>query len=182
MKTHLNLGTRDLEKSVSFYRTLLDAEPAKKYEDYALFLTDQPALELALDADPSAKASESAHYGVVVDSVHDVDAAIARLQAAHVAIDVEREETCCYAAQTKVWAADPDGRRWEIYTVLEDTERRDDCCKRSGTDSLRLAALAQGPSTTRIKDALLRMTTLLASKDALLRMTTLRASKVRCSG
>lgn len=130
MKTHLNLGTRDLEKSVSFYRTLLNAEPAKKYEDYALFVTDEPGLELALNADSSASVLESAHYGVVVDSVAGVDAAIARLQAADVAIDVEREETCCYAVQTKVWAADPDGRLWEVYTVHEDTFERDDsnCC------------------------------------------------------
>jgi len=131
MKTHLNLGTRDLEKSVSFYRTLLNAEPAKKFDDYALFLTDEPALELALDANAAAKVSESAHYGVVVESAEVVDAAIARLQAAGVATDIEREETCCYAAQTKVWAADPDGRRWEVYTVHEDTEQRDDCCSAS---------------------------------------------------
>ena len=39
---------------------------------------------------------------------------------------IEREETCCYANQTRVWANDPDGRRWEIYTVLEETEQRND--------------------------------------------------------
>jgi len=39
--------------------------------------------------------------------------------------DVEREETCCYANQTKVWASDPEGRRWETYFVHEDTEERD---------------------------------------------------------
>jgi catechol 2,3-dioxygenase-like lactoylglutathione lyase family enzyme len=128
MKTHLNLGTRDLEKSVSFYRTLLDAEPTKKFAEYALFLTDEPALELALNADDSAAAGESAHYGVVVDSVAGVDAAIARLQAADVSIDVERDETCCYAVQTKVWAADPDGRRWEVYTVHEELEEASACC------------------------------------------------------
>lgn len=128
MKTHLNLGTRDLERSVSFYRTLLDAEPAKNFADYALFLTDEPGLELALNADDSATAGESAHYGVVVDSVKVVDAAIARFSAAGVAIDIERDETCCYAVQTKVWAADPDGRRWEIYTVHEELQEASACC------------------------------------------------------
>jgi hypothetical protein len=29
---------------------------------------------------------------------------------------------------TKVWASDPDGRRWEIYIVLADTEERDEMC------------------------------------------------------
>lgn len=133
MKTHLNLRTADLERSVAFYRTLLNAEPAKHYDDYALFITENPGLELALDLDTSVQVGESAHFGVVVDSTQAVDEAIIRLQAAHLTVDIEREETCCYAVQTKVWAADPDGRRWEVYTVLEDTQDRDDrettCCK-----------------------------------------------------
>lgn len=48
MKTHLNLATTDLEKSVAFYSTLLDAKPAKLLNDYALFITEQPGMELAL--------------------------------------------------------------------------------------------------------------------------------------
>lgn len=132
MKTHLNLRTSDLANSVSFYRTLLDAEPTKHFDDYALFITERPGLELALDFDESTSVGESAHFGVVVDSTDAVDAALARFQQAGLAIDVEREETCCYAVQTKVWAADPDGRRWEVYTVHEDTAERDNadasCC------------------------------------------------------
>ena len=132
MKTHLNLGTRDLAKSIAFYRTLLDAEPAKAFDDYALFITEDPGLELALDRDLNAEVGHSAHFGVVVDSTEAVEAAIARLHSAGLTIDIEREETCCYAKQTKVWAADPEGRRWEVYTVLEDTETRNDgdtpCC------------------------------------------------------
>lgn len=49
MKTHLHLAITDLEKSVAFYSTLLNATPAKLLSDYALFVTDEPALELALD-------------------------------------------------------------------------------------------------------------------------------------
>ena len=132
MKTHLNLATRDLAKSVAFYRTLLDAEPAKSLDDYALFITEDPGLELALDRNAHAEAGHSAPFGVVVDSSEAVDAAILRLEAAGLPVDVEREETCCYAKQTKVWAADPDGRRWEVYTVLEETETRNEggvtCC------------------------------------------------------
>ena len=29
---------------------------------------------------------------------------------------------CCYAVQDKVWVDGPDGQRWEVYTVLADTE------------------------------------------------------------
>jgi catechol 2,3-dioxygenase-like lactoylglutathione lyase family enzyme len=132
MKMHLNLATRDLDASVAFYSTLLEAAPVKKLDDYALFVTDRPGLELALDLDPNASAGHGQHFGIVVDSADAVDAQIARLTAAGYPTDVEREETCCYANQTKVWASDPEGRRWETYVVHADTEARDaggaTCC------------------------------------------------------
>jgi len=132
MKTHLNLATTDLEKSVAFYSTLLDARPAKVLQDYALFITDRPGLELALDLRPDVLPARDAHYGVFVETADDVERAITRLKDAGLASSIEREETCCYASQTKVWAVDPEGRRWEVYTVHEETEDRDDdgnaCC------------------------------------------------------
>ena len=132
MKTHLNLATTDLEKSVAFYSTLLDAKPAKMLSDYALFITEQPGLELALDLRETVNPTHDAHFGVFVESVDDVERAIARLEASGLAESIEREDTCCYANQTKVWATDPEGRRWEVYTVYEDTEERDgdamECC------------------------------------------------------
>jgi catechol 2,3-dioxygenase-like lactoylglutathione lyase family enzyme len=126
MKMHLNLATRDLDASVAFYKILLDAQPAKTLPDYALFITENPGLELALDLDATAVAGHAEHFGIVVDSAEAVEEKAARLTSAGFAIDVEREETCCYAVQTKVWASDPDGRRWETYVVHEETEARDD--------------------------------------------------------
>ena len=128
MKMHLNLATADLTASVDFYGTLLGATPAKRYDDYALFLTEDPGLELALDADPTTNVMGGDHYGLVVERSEDVDAAIARLQAAGYALDIEKDETCCYAIQNKVWATDPDGRRWETYFVIADVDERDDSC------------------------------------------------------
>ena len=139
MKMHLNLATRDLDAGVDFYRTLLQIEPAKHYGDYALFIGDDPGLELALDLDTEAPTVTGAHYGIVVDTPDDVEAAIKRLEDAKYPVDIEREETCCYAVQTKVWATDPDGRRWEVYTVLEDVPERDDasaCCVDEPTEYL----------------------------------------------
>lgn len=132
MKTHLNLATRNLSKSVAFYTTLLDAKPAKVMDDYALFVTEEPGLELALDLRRSISPTRDAHFGVYVESTQDVERAIDRLQKAGLVSSIEREETCCYANQTKVWAIDPEGRRWEIYTVHEETDARDraetTCC------------------------------------------------------
>jgi len=136
MKTHLNFATTDLEKSVAFYSTLLDARPAKVRNDYALFITDRPGLELALDLSAEVTPSRDAHYGVFVETVDDVERAIARLEGAGLGASVEREETCCYANQTKVWATDPEGRRWEVYTVHEEADERDAedalCCGEAG--------------------------------------------------
>jgi catechol 2,3-dioxygenase-like lactoylglutathione lyase family enzyme len=137
MKMHLNLATRDLDASVAFYSTLLDAQPAKQLGDYALFIVDEPGLELALDLDKDAIAGSGQHFGIVVETSEAVDAQISRLERAGYATDVEREETCCYANQTKVWASDPEGRRWETYVVHEDTEERDQedvsCCRTKAT-------------------------------------------------
>ena len=146
MKMHLNLATRDLDASVAFYSTLLGTPPAKQLDDYALFVTEQPGLELALDLDPSAQAPRGHHFGIVMDSVDAVDEQITRLEAAGYTTDVERAETCCYANQTKVWASDPDGRRWETYIVHEDTDERDGeettCCRTE-------AAVASGATCCR---------------------------------
>jgi catechol 2,3-dioxygenase-like lactoylglutathione lyase family enzyme len=139
MKTHLNLATSDLGASVAFYSVLLDAKPAKTLPDYALFVTDQPELELALDLRESVEPTTDAHYGILVETALEVDRAIARLEGSGLVSSVEREETCCYANQTKVWAVDPDGRRWEVYAVHEDMDERDNaetsCCAIAGGET-----------------------------------------------
>ncbi len=142
MKTHLSLRTNNIDASVTFYRSLLNADPLKRYDDYALFVTQQPGLELALDRstfDRTAKNDSASHYGIAVDSREAVDQATARLQAAGLAVELETEQTCCYAKQTKVWASDPDGRRWEVYHVLEESSARDGenptCCTQESCDT-----------------------------------------------
>jgi catechol 2,3-dioxygenase-like lactoylglutathione lyase family enzyme len=133
MKTHLSLPTRDIAAGVAFYQTLLAQPPAKHYDDYALFVSETPGIELVLELDPSASVPDGQHYGIAADTTDEVEHAIARLEAAGYATEIERGETCCYAVQTKVWASDPDGRRWETYFVIEEVEARDDaaapaCC------------------------------------------------------
>jgi catechol 2,3-dioxygenase-like lactoylglutathione lyase family enzyme len=132
MKMHLNLATRDLDASIAFYATLLDMRPMKQLGDYALFVSQEPGLELALDLDSAVQPGSGEHFGIVVDSAEAVDKQAERLRSAGYTVDIEREETCCYAVQTKVWASDPDGRRWETYFVHEESVERDDagasCC------------------------------------------------------
>lgn len=132
MKTHLSFATVDLASSVNFYSILLNARPQKLRADYALFITDQPALELALNGVGSMPELNSDHYGIFVETAEEVDRAITRLGAAGLVSSIERGATCCYANQTKLWATDPTGRRWEVYTVHHETDERDSsdstCC------------------------------------------------------
>jgi catechol 2,3-dioxygenase-like lactoylglutathione lyase family enzyme len=132
MKTHLNFTTTDLAESVRFYSTLLETTPVKLLDDYALFVTDNPGLELALDAGERVAVTADAHYGVRVEDIDGVERAIERLKRADLVSSIERDQTCCYAKQTKVWATDPDGRHWEIYTVHEESAERNgplgSCC------------------------------------------------------
>ena len=132
MRTHLNLATSHLDQSVSFYSTLLDATPTKVLSDYALFVVDDPGIELALDLRESVRPATDSHFGICVETMDEVERAISRLSAVGLASTIEHEETCCYANQTKVWATDPEGRRWEVYTVHEETDDRDsadaNCC------------------------------------------------------
>lgn len=132
MKMHLNLATRDIDASVAFYATLLAVQPVKQLDDYALFISQEPGLELALDLDGDVRLGSGEHFGIVVDSAEAVEEQAVRLRGAGYAVDLERDETCCYAVQTKVWVSDPEGRRWETYFVHEESTERDEagpvCC------------------------------------------------------
>jgi catechol 2,3-dioxygenase-like lactoylglutathione lyase family enzyme len=132
MKTHLSLPTKSLEQSVAFYETLLKAKPFKRHQDYALFVVDNPGLELALVRSGPVRFDSSTHFGLAADDTNSVDEAMARFASAGLSVEVERAKTCCYAKQNKVWATDPDGRRWEVYYVVEETDERNNadgsCC------------------------------------------------------
>ncbi|MEU7769187.1 ArsI/CadI family heavy metal resistance metalloenzyme, partial [Nocardia sp. NPDC049190] len=62
------------------------------------------------------------HLGVEVDSSEKVHAEIARLSQAGLFTEEQIATTCCFATQDKVWVTGPNAERWEVYTVLADTE------------------------------------------------------------
>ena len=61
------------------------------------------------------------HLGIQVGSTAEVDAAAERLRAAGLVTLSERDTDCCYALQDKVWVADPNGYRWEVFVVKSQT-------------------------------------------------------------
>ena len=121
-RVQLALNVDDLEQSVAFYSKLFGVEPAKRKPGYANFAVVEPPLKLVLIENPGQGGSLN-HLGVEVADVDTVDATQTRLASEGLASVEERDQTCCYAKQTKFWVeGTPNGERWEVYTVLEDSE------------------------------------------------------------
>jgi catechol 2,3-dioxygenase-like lactoylglutathione lyase family enzyme len=120
-RIQLALNVNDLEESIAFYRKLFGAEPAKVRPGYANFSVADPPLKLILMENPGQGGSLN-HLGVEVPGTDAVDAEQVRLAEVGLASIDERDTTCCYARQDKFWVQGaPNGERWEIYTVLEDS-------------------------------------------------------------
>jgi catechol 2,3-dioxygenase-like lactoylglutathione lyase family enzyme len=121
LRPHLALTVPDVERSISFYRALFGAEPAKVEPGYAKFELRNPDLNFTLNAGERAGGLGALnHAGIQVGSTEDVLAAKERLVAAGLAAFDEMDTTCCYARQDKIWVHDPDGTPWEVFVVLED--------------------------------------------------------------
>ncbi len=119
---HVSLQVGNLAKSVEFYRGFF-GEPKKLKADYAKFVGAEPELHLSLQPGLSAPTPGSlSHLGIRVETVEDVRRWRSDLKARGIVSDEEKREACCYAIQDKFWLTDPDGNRWEVYTVLEDIE------------------------------------------------------------
>jgi catechol 2,3-dioxygenase-like lactoylglutathione lyase family enzyme len=121
-RVQLALNVNDIEEAVSFYTKLFGAEPAKRRPGYANFAIAEPPLKLVLLENPGQGGTLN-HLGVEVADTGTVEAEQARLAEAGLAAIEERDTTCCYARQDKFWVTGaPGGERWEIYTVLADSQ------------------------------------------------------------
>src|SRR4051794_25125254 len=141
-RLQLALNVNHLEESVDFYRRLFGTEPAKVRPGYANFAIAEPPLKLVLLENPGQGGSLN-HLGVEVEHVNDVDTVQARLADEGLSSVDERGTTCCYARQDKFWVeGTPDGERWEVYTVLPDSEsfsapKADEaCCGSTGSNAV----------------------------------------------
>src|ERR1700724_3646601 len=120
-RVQLALNVNDLAEAVAFYSKLFGTEPAKLRPGYANFAIAEPPLKLILMENPGQGGSLN-HLGVEVADTDTVDAEQNRLATAGLASIDERDTTCCYAKQDKFWVQGaPNGERWEIYTVKEDS-------------------------------------------------------------
>lgn len=121
-RIQLALNVDDVEVATAFYSKLFGVEPAKTRPGYANFAIADPPLKLVLLENPGTGGTLN-HLGIEVADVDIVDAELTRLGAAGLASTEERDATCCYAKQTKFWVeGTPGGERWEVYTVLADSQ------------------------------------------------------------
>ena len=120
-RVQLALNVDNLAQAITFYSTLFNTEPAKVRQGYANFAVAEPPLKLVLIENPG-KGGSLNHLGVEVESSDIVHDEIARLTDAGMFTEDEIGTTCCFAQQDKVWVTGPAGEKWEVYTVLADSE------------------------------------------------------------
>jgi catechol 2,3-dioxygenase-like lactoylglutathione lyase family enzyme len=131
---HISLNVSDLDRSTDFYRRFF-GQPKKLKTGYVKFVAQEPEIHLALQPGEVAGPGPLSHLGIRVDSIDKVLQWKEALAGRGLPTEEEKREACCYALQEKFWVRDPDGNRWEVYTVLEDIEQRADaattCCQPS---------------------------------------------------
>jgi catechol 2,3-dioxygenase-like lactoylglutathione lyase family enzyme len=121
-RIQLAINVDDLDESIGFYSKLFGTEPAKVRPGYANFAIADPPLKLILMENRGQGGSLN-HLGVEVADTDAVDTEQRRLAEVGLASIDERDTTCCYARQNKFWVeGTPNGERWEIYTVLQDSQ------------------------------------------------------------
>jgi len=120
-RVQLALNVDDLDEAITFYSKLFNTAPAKVKDGYANFAVAEPPLKLVLIENPG-KGGTLNHLGVEVAKTETVHAEIDRLTAAGLFTEEEMNTTCCFATQDKVWVTGPAGEKWEVYTVLTDSD------------------------------------------------------------
>jgi catechol 2,3-dioxygenase-like lactoylglutathione lyase family enzyme len=120
-RIQLALNVDNLAEGVAFYSKLFKTEPAKVKQGYANFAIAEPPLKLVLIENPGHGGSIN-HLGVEVESSEKVHAEIGRLAGEGLFTEEEIGTTCCFATQDKVWVTGPGGEKWEVYTVLADSD------------------------------------------------------------
>ncbi|PQA87997.1 ArsI/CadI family heavy metal resistance metalloenzyme [Hyphococcus luteus] len=119
-RLHIHIRTDDLEGSIRYYAALFGAEPEKRKHDYARWLLDDPAVNLAVSSRGGSGGVD--HLGISLDDNDGLEAIAARLRDKAAPVAAEDEATCCYARSDKYWSHDPQGAVWELFHTYGDSE------------------------------------------------------------
>jgi len=129
-RVQLALNVTDVDAAVAFYEKVFATPVTKRRPGYANFAIAEPPLKLVLIE--NSEGGTLNHLGVEVQSTGEVNAATSRFVEDGLTTFEEQGVECCYAKQDKVWLTDPDGRGWEFYTVLSDSQKMSDSAEDDG--------------------------------------------------
>ena len=121
MKTHLSINVSSVGDSIDFYTRMFGVEPIKVRADYAKFDIANPPLNFTMNQRSFEQGGSLSHLGLQVESTAEVLEMTERWASGGLVTLEEMKTDCCYALQDKTWVQDPDGNRWEVFTVLENT-------------------------------------------------------------
>ena len=140
-RIHVSLAVSDVERSRRFYHELFGTPPTKTRSGYVRFEVEEPPLNLSIieSDEPTGHSNNTSHFGIQVKSTADVGDSRQRLESAGLTTLVEDSVNCCHAVQDKIWIRDPDGHRWEVFVVLDDTpenafDHDQTCCPTATSD------------------------------------------------
>ena len=117
-RIHLSFHTSDLDAARAYYTILFGAGPDKVRDDYLRFEPEGAPISLAIK--PGVPEPGPEHLGLKMSDAAATKAVWQRLVDADLPLRTQDAVTCCWAVANKVWSTDPDGRAWEVYTVLDD--------------------------------------------------------------
>jgi catechol 2,3-dioxygenase-like lactoylglutathione lyase family enzyme len=115
---HVHVSVDDIEQSIRFYSTLFGCAPAKRLDDYAKWMLEDPRVNFAISRRGEKTGLD--HLGLQVESDSELAELRAQHEAAGSAILDEVDTACCYARSDKHWITDPTGIAWETFHTLAD--------------------------------------------------------------
>ncbi len=118
-RLHLHLKTNDLPGSIKFYTAMFGTAPTIQKPDYAKWLLDDPAANIALSTHCGKSGID--HAGISLDDDQELEDIATRLSAAGALSRPEIDTTCCYAKSNKHWAKDPQGAVWELFHTFDES-------------------------------------------------------------
>ena len=119
-RIHIGLNVKDLDASVHFYSDLFGAAPSVQKDDYAKWLLDDPAANIAISQRGGATGVN--HVGIQVENDAALEEIASRIKARTKSLLPESDTTCCYARSNKYWAQSPEGARWELFHTFGDSK------------------------------------------------------------